>query len=361
MKILVILDKFKGCFTSSEISSIIENLLKEQGFQNISKIAVSDGGDGFLEAISQNTSFQINVIHTYDALLRPIKTYFLSFKDTAYIESAKIIGLSLLNKKDLDIKQSTSYGLGVAIKYCLDNGFKKIYIGLGGSATNDAGIGMAYALGHRFFDKNNKEFFPKSINLKDIERIEKVEYPQNIEILGLCDVTNPLYGQNGAAYKFAKQKGADHKTIEILDEGLKKIFYLSQNQYKNQKYFGAAGGLGFGLKFFLNAKLSSGAKFILKHLEIEKYIKESDIVITGEGKFDDTSLMGKITGEIIHIAQKYSKKIVIITGQGSIKLPYLTIINLFENSFLPTNLKEKSLEKIQKLNFRAILQLKNNL
>ncbi len=328
MRVLIIPDKFKFTFSSAEIGEIIERAIKKHTNYDTKKLSVSDGGEGFLDAIKNNNNFKKIETTTLNPIFQPVKSYFFIRNDTAYIEYAKTGGLDLLPAKRQNPFYTTSYGLGQQILVSQKLNAKNIIIGLGGSATNDAGLGMADALGFNFFDKNNQKIKPIGANLNKINRIEKSKKVNpNINFFAATDVQNLLCGDFGATKTFAEQKGASKHEIEILENGMlnfqQKISETFDINLEKIAGGGAAGGLGAGIRAFLNGQIISGSEFIFKHLNIENEIKQADIVITGEGKLDKQSFNGKITGNIYKIAKKYNKKILLIAGISTITEKYI--------------------------------------
>lgn len=361
LKVLIAIDKFKGTYSSCEIASIIAQKLKKVIDCTTEIIPVSDGGQGFLDSFLSIGNYQKINASTFNAALEPIETYYLAYEDTCYIESSKMIGMDILAQKYQNPCKTSSFGLGEVIKKCIEQGYKKIVVGLGGSATNDAGIGMAEALGAIFKDKEGNMLKTVGENLEKIYYIDSENLKiliQNIEFIAFCDVENPLFGHQGAAYCFAQQKGANSNEVIFLDKGLQNIFRISKYSYKteNQKFFGSAGGLGFAFKFFFNAKLYSGAEEIINLLNIENKIENCDLLITGEGKFDKQSMNGKITGKLIDLAQKKNKKVIVLCGLSEEKFnkDKVQIINLFEEPISNLVAKEQTLLKINQIDFKKI-------
>lgn len=296
MKILAIIDKFKGTMSSKSLGKITKDLLNAKN-HHVNYYCVSDGGDGFLDSINQNKKLKRKYVYVLDALSRKRKVCYLMDNEKVYIEVAKIIGKNKNNK--LDIYNATTYGVGQVILHALKNKGKEFYIGLGGSITNDGGKGMLEALGFKFID--NKIIDNMKINLTDIKF--------NI----ISDVTSPLLGFNGATYMFSKQKGAKESDLVILEnkmESYSKLITSYVNEdYTNHPGSGAAGGLGFAFLSILKANYIKGINFVLDYLNIDNIIDEYDLIITGEGKVDDQSLNGKIVFEIIN---RYKKETIIV-------------------------------------------------
>ncbi|MBQ4626070.1 MAG: glycerate kinase, partial [Clostridia bacterium] len=209
-------------------------------------------------------------------------------------------------------------GVGELILDAKENGAERILLGLGGSATNDCGFGMASALGYMFTDKNGKELIPMGKTMIDVERITKPEKALELPVTAACDVENPLYGKNGAAFVFAPQKGADKEAVLRLDTGLRHISDIIYNDLKinisDIKGAGAAGGMGGGAVAFLNAVLKKGIDIILDKADFDKKVQNADIVITGEGRLDFQSVNGKVISGVAERAARLNKKVIAICG-----------------------------------------------
>lgn len=315
---VVIPDSFKGSLSSKEACLIIESeLSKKYPTSKVFTFPVADGGEGtvdcFLHSIKNSTKIYAK---TVDAFLEDLNCYYGCFYDrqntkTAIIELACCCGLPQAEAKNiLNPGITSTYGLGLLIKDAIHNDCKKIILGLGGSSTNDCGCGIAYALGTKFYDDKNQIFCPTGNNLCKISKIDisqTKELLKDIDIIAMCDIENPLYGNTGAAYVYAPQKGANQEQVESLDKGLQHIanIILKDLQIDVQKISGsgAAGGCGAGVKAFLDGTLQSGIHTVLDLINFQQIIKElSDnqelIIITGEGKLDYQSFFGKVVGSI---------------------------------------------------------------
>ena len=322
MRILIAIDKFKGTFSALEIAQIMAKNLENLGHQT-TILPMSDGGEGFLEAIENVKSLNVQRIpsSTFDPLMWPMKAYFLydNRNKIAYIELAKTGSLNLLAETERNPLWTTSYGLGQQIAQALDLGAKTIYTGLGGSSTTDCGIGMAQALGYKFYNSRGQDLHGIGKNLPYVHKIVKHALPENVHFIGCADVKNPLYGPNGAAFVYSAQKGASPGEIEYLDRGLRHIAKIVDEQLGvkigNFPGDGAAGGLGAGIRAFLKGTLTSGAKFIADLNGLDQQIVRNDLVITGEGKFDSQSSEGKVVWEVIDRAKKANKPVIVIAGQ----------------------------------------------
>ena len=301
-KIVIAPDSFKGTLSSLEVCELVKkSLLEERDDLEIIEVPIADGGEGMTEsfmcAIPDSEKI---VLKAKSPLGRDIDVYYaIVYGDTAVIEMAMASGITLERKKDA--MKSSTYGTGQIIKHALDKGIRKFFLGIGGSATTDGGIGCISALGGKFLDKDGNEVSLCGEGLGDIVTIDLSGLDERIkesEITVLCDVKNPLYGKNGAAYIFGPQKGASEKQVEVLDAGLKNLADISAEylgkDYSQLEGTGAAGGLGFALVAFLGGTLKGGIDHILDMLEFDEKVKDADLVITGEGKMDYQSLMGKL-------------------------------------------------------------------
>lgn len=327
MNYLLIPDKFKGSLTATEvIDAISKGIKKADVTSTIFNIIASDGGDGFLDAISNSIPTNEVEIATIDPMSRPLKaTYLLNAtNDTAYIELAKASGLELLKEEERNVMQMSTYGTGLQIKDAVSRGVKTIYLGLGGSATNDAGIGIASALGYIFEDKNGEEVKPIGANLATVFKIEKSETLkkyEDVKFYAVNDVDNPLFGINGAAHVYGEQKGASKKEIAFLDKGLVHINKVIKEKLKKDFALvpgaGAAGGTAYGLKTFFDATYVSGVDFLLELAEVPKIIENQKInyIVTGEGKIDSQTIHGKLVNGVVKMARKYKIPVVAICGK----------------------------------------------
>lgn len=298
MKILTLIDSFKGTITSKRLGELTKKVLETKG-HCVRPIAISDGGDGFLDAISENIQLKEIKCKVHDPLMRVIETYYLVTEDVAYIELAKASGISLLKESELNPFLATTYGFGEMIKDAISKGYKKIVIGIGGSATDDGGSGMLEALGVKFNNGDLNNMNNQNLGLiSSIDTTKLEETIKDINFVVLSDVTNPLLGLNGATYVFSPQKGAKEKDLEDLENNMKHYssFYP---EYLNYPGSGAAGGVGFALKTFLHAEVVSGIDYILDLIDYDKIYKDYDLIITGEGKIDYQSLQGKVISSII--------------------------------------------------------------
>lgn len=337
MKVIVAMDSFKDAADSLTVcKSIKQGWLKANPFSEVLCFPLADGGEGLIDILKLYLPMDLIKVEVDDALRRKKVAHYLysSSRKIAVIEVAQAIGLQDLNSSERNPLLTSSYGVGELINHACKLGVEEVLIGLGGSSTNDAGMGMAKALGWKFLDENGEDCEPIGNELIKVFQIlppakfigSKVKF----EIL--CDVENPLYGPNGAAYVFAPQKGADALAVKKLDNGLKHFYgicsQLNNKVKQNLPGAGAAGGLGFGTSFFLDASLRSGIELILKYTQIEKNIKDMDLIITGEGSLDKQTLQGKLVKGICQIAQKYNKPVIALCGALSLDIDQLNNLGL---------------------------------
>lgn len=323
-KIIIAPDSFKGSLTSMEVATAIEEGIKKIIPDcEIVKIPIADGGEGTMDTLVSALRGERVSVRTHDPLIRPIKVEYGLVNDgkTAVIEMAVASGITLLNKEEQNPSTTSTFGTGEIIKDALEKGCRSFLIGIGGSATNDAGTGMLRALGYRFLDKNEKEIEGIGKNLQSINTIDKsgiMPELKEAEFKIACDVNNPFSGPNGAAYIFAKQKGADKQMVKDLDNGLESFRKLIEKENKTDLNAipgtGAAGGLGGGFIAFLNAQLKPGIEIVLDAVGFEKHLQNADLVITGEGKLDKQTAMGKAASGILDAAKKHNIPVIAIGG-----------------------------------------------
>lgn len=323
MKILVMIDSFKGSLSSFEAGTIIKETIENMDKDNEVKVLpIADGGEGTLDAMISLPGLDEVTVMVKNPLMEDIKaSYAFSKEDkVAIMEMSQSSGLTLIEDR-LSPMEATTYGLGQMIIDGLDRGARDFIIGIGGSATNDGGIGMLEALGYKFLDKDGNPI-PKGIG--GVEKLEKILTDDvdkrvfDAKFSIACDVDNPLCGKKGAAYVYGPQKGASEDQVKKIDEYLGKYHELSKKVLDNPDAtypgVGAAGGLGYAFKNYLNATMESGIDLILEKIEAEKYIEEVDLVITGEGKMDFQTSMGKTPVGVAKLAKKHNKKVLAFAG-----------------------------------------------
>lgn len=357
MNILICPDTFKNSLDAISVSKAIKIGIEKTSKEHyIKMIPLADGGEGSLDILIENQKGTLISTDVKDPLSREIKASYGLIGKTAVIEMARAAGLDLLDSRERNPMLTSTYGVGELIKHALDRGIRNFVIAIGGSATNDCGIGVANALGVEFLDKYGKPIENNGKSLANLDRINYENIDQRIlesKVQVLCDVNNPLYGKNGASFVYAKQKGADEEMIEILDNNLRNFSRVVKNTFNKDisevPGAGAAGGLGAGLMIFLHGELISGFQVISRILNLEKYIKKSDLIITGEGKIDSQSINGKVAVEVSKIAKKYNKPVIGIVGayEGNLKVFHdLGMTAIFSIIHEPINLKN-AIEKKQ--------------
>jgi len=343
LKILVVPDKFKGCLSSQEAASLISQAFEKAGHEVVTS-PLADGGEGTVEAVLSAVKGTKKTVQVQDPLGRNIKSFLGTYLDadclpaktaqecpqTAVIEMAAASGLQLLSGSEQNPLITSTFGTGQLIEAALNERVSKIIIGVGGSATNDGGMGAAAALGALLLDDNGQALKPIGENLIKVNDYDLSGVDERIartEITVATDVGNPFYGSDGAAFVYGPQKGANEEQVKELDDGLKNLADIIKEKsgldLQVLKGSGAAGGLAGGLVAFLGAKITPGTQLICELLNLEEKVKKVDLVVTGEGRVDEQTLYGKAPSGVINLAKKYDKKIVMICGQlgeGSEKL-----------------------------------------
>lgn len=320
---ILVPDSFKGTLSAIEVCNImkssIKNLYKDA---NIISVPVADGGEGTVDAFLYALGGEKKSVWVSDAFneQKILAHYAMLKDDIAVIEMAACAGLPLV-KNRLEPDKTTTFGVGELIIDAINSGAKKIILGLGGSATNDGGCGMAAALGVKFKDEQDQEFIPTGGTLSQIYKIDMnniYSKIKDVEFISMCDVDNPLCGKLGASAVFAPQKGADEDMVKSLDEGLAHLAKIIKRdlhiEVKDIKGAGAAGGLGAGSIAFLQSKLTKGIDVILDTINFDELVSKADIVFTGEGKFDSQSLHGKVVMGVANRSQKYKTPVIVVTG-----------------------------------------------
>ena len=322
MKVVIAIDSFKGCASSVELAHHIQRgITRVYPYCEIVTCPIADGGEGTVEALASTKGAQMICVPCKGPLGDNVDAFYTILEDkTAVIEMAAASGLPLIPVERRDPRITSSYGTGEMIVDAIQRGSRDFIIGIGGSATNDAGLGMLRCFGFRFFDKTGTEI----IYAKDLSSIVRID--QNNVLTQIkecrfriaCDVTNPLYGPNGASYVYGAQKGADTQTIALLDDALKAFAEIVKKEngrdVSSVPGTGAAGGLGFGFLAFLNAKLESGIQIILEQVGLHEKLLGADFVITGEGKIDRQSAMGKVIDGIGTVCQKHHIPCIALAG-----------------------------------------------
>lgn len=323
MKVVIAMDSFKGTYSSLEVAQFIsKGIYKVYPDAELNTIAVADGGEGTTKVLVDSLCGRMVEMTVQNPVGKPIKAAYGILPDsTAVIEMSAASGLTLLSPQEYNPLITSTYGAGQMIMDAIEKGCPKIIIGLGGSATNDGGVGMASALGVRFLDKSGNDLAPGGAALKLLDRIDVSGLSPKVrstQFLVACDVENTLCGSNGASAVFGPQKGADNEMVRELDSCLRhygdKILQTLCIPVAEVPGAGAAGGMGAGLIAFCNAKLIKGVDLILDYLEFDRRVQQADIVITGEGRLDAQTIYGKVPVGIAKRAKMHSKPVYAIAG-----------------------------------------------
>ena len=318
MRIVVALDSFKGSLTSLEAGTAVkEAILQAYPAADVGVFPVADGGEGTVAALTAGCGGKQTVLTVTGPLGEPITAGYGILPDgTAVLEMAAAAGLPLVPESRRNPLHTTTFGVGEMIRDAIERGCRSFLIGIGGSATNDGGTGMLRALGFRFLDQKGEPVANGAIGLRDLAAIDtEGAMPALAECTFriACDVTNPLCGPRGCSAVFAPQKGADAQSIPRMDRWLRHYADLV-GMDPDTPGAGAAGGLGYAFLSFLGGRLEPGVQIVLGLIGIESAIREADIVITGEGRLDGQSVMGKAPVGIAALAKKYYKPVIALCG-----------------------------------------------
>lgn len=324
MNVLIAIDSFKGSLSSLQAGTAVrETILRLDHRADITVKPLADGGEGTVEALAQGANGEMIELTVTGPLLTPVAARYCILKDTntAVIEMAAAAGITLVSAENRNPLETTTFGVGQLIKDAVERGCRNFIIGIGGSATNDGGTGMLAALGFDFLDQSGN---PIPLGAKGLQLLHCIKTDNVLPALKecrfqvACDVTNPLCGEMGCSAVFGPQKGATPEMIAAMDRWLEKYAELAKTvSGKADKYAagaGAAGGLGFAFLSFTNAVLKSGIQIILEEINLEAAIKNADIVVTGEGRLDSQTVMGKAPIGVAKLAKKYGKKVIAFSG-----------------------------------------------
>jgi glycerate kinase len=325
-RILIAPDKFKGSLRGEEICSILQKeILNELPSVVVNTCPLADGGDGSIEILSRYLDLDTRICKTVDPLGRQINASYFMSEDTAYIELSSASGIVLLDKSDRNPMFTSTYGTGLLIKDAIELGIKNIFLFLGGSSSNDGGIGITEALGYTFYSKNGGQLDSSGASLASISKIVAPAQKNDFErFIICCDVNNPPFGPNGAAVVYGKQKGANPQEIIQLDGGIKNL--CQQIEFFNGVLLstlvggGAAGGTAICLSGFFNAEIISGMDFIAEVTQLKSKIQSSDIVISGEGRLDTQSFNGKVISGVAEICQKFGTELWLVVGKNDLSI-----------------------------------------
>lgn len=340
MRILICPDKFKGSLTAKEVCEAIDRgVRKFDPLIETRLLPLADGGEGTLDILESHYQTERIEISVFDPLYRIIDTYYLKSGRKAFIEMAKASGLELLKLDERNPMKTSTYGTGQMIRHAIESGCTEIFLSIGGSATNDGGIGMAEALGYKFFGKYGIMNHVRGDALSYIEEVRNEESisMDQLNVTVLSDVKNPLLGPNGATNIYGRQKGATQDMIFDLDDGLKWLTKVLKNGFEGVPGSGAAGGLGYGAMSFLGARIESGIQSVLALVDFETKLSEVNFVVTGEGKLDSQSMEGKVISGVIDICKNKNIPIGIICGYKETDIHQLGVKYLAEVMTLAKN------------------------
>ena len=324
MKVVVACDSFKGSLSSLEAGEAIKRgVLKAIPTAEVCVRPLADGGEGTVEALALGMGGKIESVEVTGPLGEKVSCRYgiLEESKTAIMEMAGAAGITLVPDEKRNPLHTTTYGVGEVIKDAISKGVRHFIVGIGGSATNDGGMGMLQALGYGMLDKDGNQVPFGAKGLKELTTITDdgvIAELKECTFRVACDVTNPLCGELGCSAVFGPQKGADKEMISQMDQWLANYATLTSEKYEtaNAEYpgTGAAGGLGFAFLAYTNAVLESGIKIVLEETKLENYVKDADVVVTGEGRLDGQSIFGKAPVGVAGIAKKYDKKVVAFAG-----------------------------------------------
>lgn len=356
MNIVVAVDSFKGSMTSLEAGgAIAQGIRKAAPDANVVVRPVADGGEGTMDALIEGMQGAYETITVTGPNGKPIECQYGVIPEAgiAVVEMAKAAGLPLLRPEERNPLYTTTYVVGEIIKDAIQKGYRRFIIGIGGSATNDVGIGFLQALGYHFLNAEGKEVPFGAIGVKDIADVRLGHVMPELQECSFrvaCDVNNPLYGENGCSYVYARQKGATDESIREMDQWIQNYSNLLKEKQlsmlEDMPGAGAAGGLGYAFASFTNSKLESGIQIVLEETKLEEYIKMADIVITGEGRLDGQTIRGKAPVGVAKLAKKYNKKV--IAFAGSVSQDAVLCNENGIDAFFPILREVKSLEEVMK-------------
>ncbi len=320
MKVVLAFDKFKGSVTSQQLNEAAQACLCGLDDVKTACVPVADGGDGTTTVLAATTQGQWVTVPTMGPLLQqaPVNaSYFLTDDGTALIEVAAASGLALLPPDGRDVMRASTFGTGMLMRDAMERGSRDIVLGLGGSATCDAAMGILCALGAEFFDSGEHHLFPNGENLEKIVRIETFGIPQTVRdcrFTLLTDVDNPLCGERGSARIYAPQKGASPEQVEQLERGMMNVATLVGEEIASKPGCGAAGGIPALMMHLLDCRLQPGAPYVLEQNGLDAALNGAALVITGEGRLDAQTLMGKGPGCVIRMARERGIPVAAVCG-----------------------------------------------
>lgn len=324
MNITIAIDSFKGSLSSMEAGqAVAEGIRRVMPSAGIRIRPLADGGEGTTEALTAGLGGELKSLTVTGPLGRPVTASYglIRERKMAVLEMASAAGLTLISQEERNPLEATTYGVGEMIRDAIGEGCRHFLVGIGGSATNDGGTGMLSALGFQFLDSEGQ---PIPLGAKGLENLARISAENARPELSqcsfhiACDVTNPLCGENGCSAVYGPQKGADPEMIRQMDQWMERYGDLAARTFpaadKEAPGAGAAGGLGFAFLTFLNGSLESGVGMVLKEINLKDDIRDADLVITGEGRLDAQTVMGKAPIGVAHLAKEYGKPVIAFSG-----------------------------------------------
>ncbi len=355
MNVLISPNAFKGSLTAIQAGEIIQNWIQNK-FENYSTrlIPLADGGDGTCTLISKILGLQTFEYWTLDALGKPIKGHFgwEESSKTCFLDISTASGIAHLSVSNLDPNIASSFGTGILIEKSVEMGAERIVLGLGGSATIDIGVGILAALGVGFLNEKGRQLVPFSPNyLAKIKHIQLTPKLPKLQFIFLCDVKNRFFGKNGAIPTFGPQKGLDPRDFESFEKicaaVISMLYQKAKNEFIDQDSFGAAGGIAAGLSALFPSTIKMGSPYFFELAKLRDHVAWADLILTGEGKYDDQSKEGKAAFELLNMAKKEGKKIGLITGGNhSIEDSFDMILRLPELDFSSENISGRARENL---------------
>ena len=368
MKILFASDSFKGTISSARTIELLTKAAHAVWSDcETCGILIADGGEGTVETVTAVRGGELVYVNVNGPLMEPVRAFYGTLSDTeAILEMASASGLPLIPEGKRDPRNTTTFGTGEVLKAILDAGFTDITIAIGGSATNDGGMGCAKALGMRFLDDEGKELEGYGKDLARVVHIDRTGMDprmKNVKLTVMCDVVNPLCGENGATYTFGAQKGGTPKILDELEAGMRNYRDVIHKEYGIDPDQivggGAAGGLGAALNIFFKGELRSGIETVLDRIDFDSKLSGVDLVVTGEGRTDGQSAQGKVLQGVCERTRKYHVPVVALSGSlgdGYEKIYEHGIQSLMTTVDGPMSL-EKALENAEDLYVKGAVRL----
>ncbi|MBO5907874.1 MAG: glycerate kinase [Clostridia bacterium] len=324
MKAVIAIDSFKGSLSTFQSGEAVSNAIKRVFPDAKTEICpIADGGEGTVSAITSSTGGELVRLSVTGPLGRTVAAEygFIEQTKTAVIEMSSASGITLISPEERNPLYTTTYGVGEIISDAISRGARRFIVGIGGSATNDGGVGMLSALGYKFLTSDGTPIQSGAIGLRELKKIDCTSALAELSKCSFfvaCDVTNPLSGENGCSAVYGPQKGANELMIREMDAWLTEYARLTKEiiptSDESEPGAGAAGGLGFALSAYLGAKLTSGIDLVIGEVGLEEKIRNADVVVTGEGRLDGQSCMGKAPVGVARIAKKYGKLTIAFSG-----------------------------------------------